>query len=173
MFSRNLEMWMMLRVSVTKNNLVAAAAIVVLAACSKQPETSSAPTTPLVEQSAIDPKASRIDEFEGEFAPGGIATRYRATFSDGQIKSLAETRESNGQTGVYEFNGARLMKYQGAALSSTQTLELEFDQQGKVVINRAGDKEASAEEISAIRDRAQSLRSHAVAHHEIRGHGKP
>jgi D-serine deaminase-like pyridoxal phosphate-dependent protein len=35
---------------------------------------------------------------------------------------------------------------------------------------RAGDREASAEELSAIRDRAQSLRSHAVSQYEVKGH---
>jgi hypothetical protein len=172
MFSRIMEIRMMLRVPPTKKIFVATALFIV-AACSKEPATPTAsPTTPLVEQSAADPKPVRIEEFHGKFAPGGIAASYRATFSDGQIKALEETRESNAQTGAYEFQGARLMKYQGAALSSAATIELEFDQQGKVVVNRAGDKEVSPEEISAIRDRAQSLRSHAVAHHEVRGHAE-
>jgi hypothetical protein len=39
-----------------------------------------------------------------------------------------------------------------------------------VLVARAGDKDASPEEISAIRDRAQSLRSHAVAQFAVRGH---
>jgi hypothetical protein len=173
MFSRDVEMWMMLRVSHTKKNLVTAAAVFIVAACSKEPATPITPTTPLVEQSAADPEAARIEEFDGKFAPGGIAASYRATFSDGQIKSLEETREPNAQTGAYEFLGARLMKYQGAALRSAERIELQFDQQGKVLVNRAGDKAASAEEISAIRDRAQSLRSHAVAHHDVRDHDKP
>jgi capsular polysaccharide biosynthesis protein len=166
MFSRDVEMWMMLRVSQTKKILVAAAMFIV-AACSKQP---SAPTPPLVEQSAADVKVVHIEEFDGKFAPGGIAASYRATFSDGQIKSLAETRDASAQTGTYEFKGARLMKYQGAALSSGEKIELEFDERGKVLVSRAGDKEVNAEEISAIRDRAQSLRSHAVATHDVRSH---
>ena len=161
---------MMLRVSRTKK-IIVAVAVFMVAACSKEAATPA--TTPLVEQSAADPNPARVEEFQGKFAPGGIATSYRATFSDGQIKSLEETREPSAQTGAYEFHGARLMKYQGAALNSTDRVELEFDQQGKVVVSRAGDKEVSAEEISAIRDRAQSLRSHAVANHDIRGHDKP
>jgi hypothetical protein len=169
MFSRDVEMWMMLRVSHTKKILITTTAVFIVAACSKEPAT----PTPLVEQSAADPKAARIEEFDGKFAPGGIATSYRATFSDGQIKSLEETREPNAQTGAYEFLGARLMKYQGVALRSAEKIELQFDQQGKVLVNRAGGKAASAEEISAIRDRAQSLRSHAVAHHDVRDHDKP
>jgi hypothetical protein len=172
MFSRNVAMWMMLRVPHMKKKF-ALAAVFIVAACSKEPATPPASTTtPLVEQSAADPKPGRIEEFHGTFAPGGIAASYRATFSDGQIKSLEETREANAQTGAYEFHGARLMKYQGAALGSSEKIQLEFDQRGKVLVSRAGDKEASAEEISAIRDRAQSLRSHAVASHDVRGHAK-
>jgi hypothetical protein len=172
MFSRNVEMWMMLRVSHTKKFFVIAAVFIV-AACSKESPSSSTPTTPLVELSAADPKAVRIEEFHSKFAPGGIAASYRAMFSDGKIKSLEETREPNALKGVYDFQGARLMKYQGAALGSAATIELEFDQHGKVLVSRAGNKEVSAEEISAIRDRARSLRSHAVAHHDVRDHGKP
>ena len=164
---------MMLRVSVTKKNFVVVAALFIVAACSKEPATPTTTTTPLVEQSAADPKPIRVEEFRGKFAPGGIATNYQVRFSDGQIQSLQETREPSAQTGSYEFKGARLMKYRGAALSSTATIELEFDPQGRVLVNRAGDKEVSAEEISAIRDRAQSLRSHAVAHHDVLGHDKP
>jgi hypothetical protein len=169
MFSRNVARWMMLHVSLTKKFFLVASLFMV-AACSKEPPTPTAATTPLVEQRAADPQPLRVEEFQGKFAPGGIATSYRATFSNGLIQSLQETRESNAQSGTYEFLGARLMKYRGAALSSAENIELEFDQQGKVLVNRAGDKSVSAEEISAIRDRAQSLRSHALAHHDVRGH---
>jgi hypothetical protein len=62
------------------------------------------------------------------------------------------------------------MKYRGAALGSNDIVELEFDQQGKVLVARADDKVMSADEISAIRDRAQTLRSHAVAQHDVHGH---
>jgi hypothetical protein len=158
-----------LHVSSTKK-IFALVALVVVAACSQEPPRS---TTPLVEQSAADPKAVRIEKFDGKFAPGGISASYRATFSDGHITSLAETREPNARTGAYEFRGARLMKYHGAALGSAASIELEFDQQGKVLVSRAGDKEVAAEEISAIRDRAQSLRSHAVAQRDVQGHDKP
>jgi hypothetical protein len=172
MFSRNVARWMMLRVSNTKK-FSAIAALFMVAACSKESATPAASTTPLVEQSAADPQPVRIEEFHGKFAPGGIAASYRATFSDGQIKSLEETREPSAQPGAYEFHGARLMKYQGAALGSAEKIELQFDERGKVLVGRAGDKEVTPEEISAIRDRAQSLRSHAVANREVRGHDKP
>jgi hypothetical protein len=171
MFSRNVARWMMLRVSLTKKIFIAS--LFIVTACSKEPATPSASTAPLVEQRAADPQPASVEQFEGKFAPGGIAATYLATFSDGQIKAVAETRESDGQSGAYEFLGARLMKYQGVALRSAEKIELQFDQQGKVLVNRAGGKAASAEEISAIRDRAQSLRSHAVAHHDVRDHDEP
>ncbi len=143
--------------------------LLLAAACSKQPPPSAPSSAPLVEQSAADP-AHAPDEFRGSFAPGGVAATYRATFNEGKIQRLEETRAATSQTGTYEFVGARLLKYQGAALGSNDTIELEFDQQGKVLVARAGDKVMSAEEISAIRDRAQSLRSHAVAQHDVHGH---
>lgn len=140
------------------------------AACSKEPPAvAPSPSAPLVEQRAVN-SAPASDEFRGSFAPGGIAATYRATFSDGKIQRLDETRKATSQTGTYEFLGARLMKYQGAALGSGDTIELQFDQQGKVLVARAGDKDVSAEEITRILDRAQSLRSHAVAQHDVQGH---
>lgn len=142
--------------------------LILIAACSKEPPAPS-PTTPLVEQRAAD-VAPAPNEFRGSFAPGGIAATYRAVFNDGKIQSLEETRTATSQVGTYEFLGARLMKYRGAALGSNDTIELEFDQQGKVLSARAGDREVSKEEITAIRDRAQSLRSHAVAQHDVQGH---
>jgi hypothetical protein len=143
------------------------ATLLLVVGCSKQPPvTAPQPSTPLVEQSAADSP----NEFQGSFAPGGVAATYRATFSDGKIQRLMETRTATSQTGTYEFLGARLMKYRGAALDSNDSVELELDQQGKVLVARAGDKDLSAAEISAIRDRAQSLRSHAVAQHDVRGH---
>lgn len=145
-------------------------ALLLAAACSKQPKPATAPGQPLVEQSAADSVQTTADEFHGSFAPGGIAATYSAKFKEGKIQSLAETRKATSQTGTYEFLGARLMKYSGAALNSNDTIELQFDDRGKVVAARAGDKKVSAEEISAIRDRAQSLRSHAVSQYAVKGH---
>jgi hypothetical protein len=146
------------------------ATILLAAGCSKQSPPPTTPSTPLVEQRAADPVPRPAEEFRGSFAPGGIAATYRAKFSDGKIQSLEETRKPSSQTGTYEFLGARLMKYRGAALQSADTIELEFDEQGKVLKAQASGKEVSAEEITAIRDRAQSLRSHAVSQHSVQGH---
>jgi hypothetical protein len=146
------------------------ATMLLAAGCSKESPPPTSPSTPLVEQRAADPAPKPSEEFHGSFAPGGIDTKYRARFVEGKIQSLEETRKASSQTGTYEFLGARLMKYHGAALNSTDTIELEFDEQGKVLKARAGDKDVSAEEITAIRDRAQSLRSHAVSQHSVKGH---
>lgn len=146
------------------------ATLLLAAGCSKEPPPATPPSTPLVEQRAADPGQKPTEEFRGSFAPGGVAATYRAKFSEGKIQSLEETRKASSQTGTYEFLGARLMKYHGAALNSSDPIELEFDEQGKVLKARAGDKDVSAEEITAIRDRAQSLRSHAVSQYAVKGH---
>jgi hypothetical protein len=148
------------------------ATLLLATACSKEPKPATAPGRPLVEQSAANPAPGATDEFQASFAPGGIAATYRAKFSEGKIQSLEETRTAMSQTASYEFLGARLMKYSGAALNSNDRIELEFDQQGKVLKASAGTKEVSAEELTAIRDRAQSLRSHAVSQYAVKGHDK-
>ncbi len=148
-------------------------ALIAFAGCSKEaaaPAAAVSNPTPLVAQSAVDSPATKSDELRSSFAPGGIAATYRATFNGDQIKALHETRTADQRKGDYEFLGARLMKYSGAALGSANILQLEFNEQGKVLVARAGADTASDEEIIAIRDRAQSLRSHAVAQRAIRGH---
>lgn len=145
--------------------------LLLAAGCSKEPPAAAPPSAPLVEQRAAD-AVPATDEFRSSFAPGGIAATYRATFNDGKIQSLEETRTATSRSGTYEFLGARLMKYSGAALGSSDAIELEFDQQGKVLLARAGEKDVNPDEITAIRDRAQSLRSHAVAQHAVQGHGQ-
>lgn len=150
--------------------MVIATALLAVACSKEQPAPS--PSTPLVERRAADPAPTATEEFRSSFAPGGIDAKYRATFSEGQIQSLEETRKATSQTALYEFRGARLMKYRGAGLTSNDEIELEFDLRGKVLTARAGDKEVDPEEITAIRDRAQSLRSHAVAQHAVQGHDR-
>jgi hypothetical protein len=48
-------------------------------------------------------------------------------------------------------------------LSSAQPIELRFDLQGAVELAKAGAGTVPQEEVSALRERAQLLRSHAVA----------
>lgn len=159
--------------------IFSAAALLTLGGCSKEaaaPMTAPSNSTALVEQSAIDAPAVKAEELRASFAPGGIAATYRATFRDTQVKTIQETRQAAAgdaeRSGEYEFYGARLIKYHGAALGSAETLQLEFDEQGKVLVARAGSNTASNEEITRIRDRAQSLRSHAAAQRAVRGHDR-
>jgi hypothetical protein len=140
------------------------------AGCAKESPPPATPSTPLVEQRAADPVQKDVEEIHGSFAPGGIAATYRARFNEGKIQSLQETRKASSQTATYEFLGARLMKYRGPALNSNDMLELEFDEQGRMLKAKAGDKDASLEDITAIRDRAQSLRSHAVSQYGVKAH---
>jgi len=148
------------------------ATLLLAAGCSKEPTPASAPSPPLplVERSAADPVPASTEELRGSFAPGGIAATYRASFKEGKIQSLEETRQASSRTGAYEFLGARLMSYRGAALDSNDSIELQFDEQGKVLQARAGNRALSAAEISAVRDRAQSLLSHAVSQYGVKGH---
>ena len=159
------------------HRIVLLTAALVLVGCSKEPERSFAgreARTPLVRPEPAD--ARPVEQFQGSFAPGGIQANYRATFGAENTITLEETRASSVTAttarGVYEFRGARLLKYQGTALDSSQDVELQFDLQGKVLVARSGDQEATAEEIAAIRDRAHSLRSHAVARHAVVGHDR-
>jgi hypothetical protein len=62
------------------------------------------------------------------------------------------------------------LEYDGAALKSAATLKLRFDVQGSVITASADGAAASAEEIAAIRSRAQLLRSHALAQQATRTH---
>ena len=163
---------MSLIVSRWQNIFLVVATVLAIVGCSKEPAPASAatPSKPLVEVDRVPSPTRPADEYRGFFAPGGIAAEYRATFSEGHLGTIEERRTADGRTADYRFQGARLLKYQGAALGSADAVQLEFDLQGKVLVARAGEKNVSPEEISAIRDRAQSLRSHAVALYAVRGH---
>ncbi|HEY4367096.1 MAG TPA: hypothetical protein VGN07_07640 [Steroidobacteraceae bacterium] len=101
-----------------------------------------------------------------------MATTYEARFENGQLQHIAESRKSPipAGSGDYDFYGARLMRYRGTALQSGANVELQFDMQGGLTDSRSSDGKVSDEEISAIRTRAQVLRSHAAARHAVQGH---
>jgi hypothetical protein len=80
----------------------------------------------------------------GQINAAGIAATYAATFADGEQLRIVEQR-ADSRSGEYEFRGARLLHYSGAGA-------------------------APAQEISAIRERAQLLRSHALAQQTTRDH---
>lgn len=103
---------------------------------------------------------------------GGITARYTPEF-DGEALVRIEERRDLGNasaTGTYAFQGARLMRYEGAPLNGTGTLSLELDLQGKVIVARHDRAQASDDQISAIRTRAQLLRNHALAQRISRTH---
>jgi hypothetical protein len=135
--------------------------LLALGACSKEP--APLQSTPLAP--AITPmKAATTDAntFSSQINAAGIAARYDATFADGERLRIVEQR-ADSRTGEYEFRGARLLHYSGGGLSTAGPIELRFDLQGALELAQAGAGAAPPEEISAIRERAQLLRSHALA----------
>ena len=100
----------------------------------------------------------------------GIAATYEATFEEGERVRIAEQR-ADSRNGEYEFRGARLLHYSGGGLSSADAIELRFDLQGALTAREVGrGGTVPPEEISAIRERAQLLRSHALAQKTTRDH---
>ena len=147
--------------------------LLALGACSKQPE--PAPSTPLV-AAAPQMNQTRANEtraveqtLEAHIEAAGLAANYRATFENDARLHIAEQR-ADSRNGTYEFRGARLLRYSGDGLWSTTAIELQFDLNGTLTSSKAGAGEVPAEEISALRERAQLLRSHALTHRSTRDH---
>ena len=135
--------------------------LLALGACSKEPapaqSTSLAPVVaPTKTATANAPTLS------GQLNAAGIAAKYDATFADGEQLRIVEQR-ADSHTGEYEFRGARLLHYSGSGMLSANSLELRFNLQGAVELAQSAAGTVSTEEISAIRERAQILRSHALA----------
>ena len=165
--------------------LPALIAVSVLYGCrERQPATPPSPTTttsastqsnpPVSSDSAADSVQESDDAVKAEAALAGVPTQYAAHFDSGQLKHIDEARKSAGagsQTGEYIFYGARLMQYRGAALSDNSTIELNFDMQGGLTsANTSAGKSVSDQEIRAIRNRAQLLRSAALARRSTQAH---
>ncbi|HKQ16437.1 MAG TPA: hypothetical protein VJT80_23675 [Steroidobacteraceae bacterium] len=135
--------------------------LLALGACSKEP--APPPSTPLAP--AITPTktaTSNAHASSGHINAAGIAAKYDATFGDAEQLRIVEQR-ADSRSGEYEFRGARLLHYSGSGLSSAEPIELRFNLQGAVELAQSGAGTVSPQEISAIRERAQLLRSHAVA----------
>ena len=101
----------------------------------------------------------------------GIPTDYAARFDADKLVSIAEQRQPPGGAtldGEYFFEGARLIRYRGAKVSQPARLDLQFDMQG--ALQSGAGPDVTPDDIVAIRDRAQLLRSHAVAQRSARGH---
>jgi hypothetical protein len=140
-----------------------------LGACSKEP-TTPPPSTPLVTAPAPAPQAAaHADTLSSHINAAGIAATYEATFGAQEQLRIAEQR-SDSRNGEYEFRGARLLHYSGSGLSSAEPIELGFDLQGVMTLSKAGSGPVAPAEVSAIRERAQLLRSHALAQKTSRDH---
>jgi hypothetical protein len=101
----------------------------------------------------------------------GVAAEYAAHFDSEKLVSIDEERQpqpGSMLSGQYTYQGARLLRYQGAKVSEPAQLDLQFDLQGTLQSGRGPD--ISNEEIVAIRARAQLLRSHALAQRAARSH---
>ena len=135
--------------------------LLALGACSKE----AAPPQVAPLASAVAPtKASSTNArtVSSRVTAAGIAAKYDATFEQGEQLRIAEQR-ADSRNGEYEFRGARLLHYSGAGLSSAEPIELRFNIQGALELAKSASGTVPPEEISAIRERAQLLRSHALA----------
>ena len=112
------------------------------------------------------------DTLTAKLTAVGIPVTYTAHFDGDKLTRIDEIRTADGRHGEYEFYGARLIKYSGAATASAATLSLEFDMQGAVQSAQADPSPFANSETSAIRERAQLLRSHALVQRATRAHSQ-
>jgi hypothetical protein len=146
--------------------------LLALGACSKQPEPAAQPTpsTPLVTTAAqTQQKITEANTLSSHINADGLEATYEASFAANEQLRITEQR-ADSHSGEYEFRGARLLHYCGSGVSSPQPIELRFDLNGALTLSKAGAGPAPAQEISAIRERAQLLRSHALAQKTTRDH---
>jgi hypothetical protein len=142
--------------------------LLALGACSKEP--APAQSTPLAPANTPTQAATTdAHTLSSRISAAGIAAKYDATFEDGERLRIVEQR-ADSRAGEYEFRGARLLHYSGAGLSTADPIELRFDMQGALQLAKAGAGSVPPQEISAIRERAQLLRSHALAQKTSRDH---
>jgi hypothetical protein len=144
--------------------------LLALGACSKELPASPPSSTPLVAAASQSPHTSEdAHTLSSHINAAGVAATYEATFGAQERLRIAEQRVGS-RNGEYEFRGARLLRYSGAGLSSPEPIELRFDLQGALTLSKAGAGAVPTEEVSAIRERAQLLRSHALAQGSTRDH---
>jgi outer membrane protein TolC len=144
--------------------------LLALGACSKEPPTTtqSAPFTPAI--APTNEVAANARTLSGRINAAGIEATYEAAFEEQERLRIAEQR-ADSRRGEYELRGARLLHYSGSGLSSADAIELRFSLQGVLELAKSGSGGiVSQEEISAIRERAQLLRSHALAQKTTRDH---
>ncbi len=110
--------------------------------------------------------------FHGELRRDREISLYKAGVQDGHIIWLEEDR-SNGTPQAlharYDFKGALIMRY-----DDSTPMEISFDDRGRPTnIIRHGKPLTPGEQIdavNAVRNRAELLRSHALAVHEAQSH---
>jgi hypothetical protein len=122
--------------------------------------------TPLITappQAAETPTAVQIQA-------GGMAAQYVPYFTGEELRKITERREGAAKPSEYHFQGARLLRYRGVSLQSETPIELEFDLKGSLVKSRGADAPVADEEVAAVRNRAQILRSHALAQRATHSH---
>ena len=142
--------------------------LLALGACSKEPAPpQSTPLAPAIAPAKT--ATANAPTLSGQLNAAGIAAKYDATFADGEQLLIHEQR-ADARTGQYEFRGARLLHYSGNGISSAASLELRFNLQGALESAKSSAGAVAPEEISAIRERAQLLRSHALAQKNNHNH---
>jgi hypothetical protein len=132
------------------------------------------PFVPAEHEPTMEEKALKENFVEATLAAGTTPAKYTAEFEDGKLIRIAEERSppnADVLRGNYVFYGARLVEYSGASPQSDATLELRFDTQGGMTSANGSAGEPGDAEISAVRNRAQLLRSHALARKSSRDHG--
>ena len=154
--------------------LFSIALLVLLASCSREePSAARPPITPAIDPAQKPQLTDKRRILSAEFDAAGVAASYDAHFTDGRVTRITEKRArppAGFASGEYEYRGARLVRYAGAPMAGDGALGLELDMQGRVVEARIDGRPALPEEISAIRSRAQLLRSHALALSAARAH---
>lgn len=158
--------------------ILALIAAVTLSSCTEQPSPTAAPVPPQATSTeaaaTAGPATDPRDTVKANASPGGVPTAYVAYFDAEQLQRIAETRKTGGAgtaRGEYFFYGARLTQYRGAALNDGSSIELNFDVQGALAASNPGaGKAISDEEVAAIRNRAQLLRSLALARRATQSH---
>jgi hypothetical protein len=153
-----------------RSTLLTAALIVTLAACSDGSTPQSAPV-PVPSPTALPPLEAEPGALHAKLNAGGIPAEYVAHFEAHQLARIDEQRQAPNNAllrSEYTFKGARLLSYRGAQPSDVGQLDLQFDMQG--VLQSGQGPNVSDEEIAAIRNRAQLLRSHALAQRATKMH---
>lgn len=109
---------------------------------------------------------------QGELRTADGATLYRAAMQGSSISWLDEERSNKTPQPLqarYEFKGALLQRYQDGS-----GIEIVFDERGRPErLSRNGkpaELKQEADLISAVRNRAELLRAHALARHETQAH---